>query len=329
MKICFFCKIKDRKLLETVEFYKQDIDILKRIDPQLTIATRYSEIDWKADLIFIWWWTYAFLPVLIAKALGKKTVITGTFNYNCPQAARDYFRRPYWQRLLLKSATRLTDKNIFVSRLEYEEIRNDWKLKNAVYSPHGIDTKKYSPAPMRSNDFLFTICWMDKDNIHRKCIFEMIDAIQLLVPQYPEIKLYIAGHEGNATEYVRTYIEDSGLNDHIYLIGKISVKKKIDYLRNCKIYLQPSRYEGFGLAIAEALSCGAPVITSAVGEVLFVVGDSAMLIKPDAGEIAKAIDRWMDQDTNRISQKARKQIEDNFPLRRRKIEINHILKQLS
>ena len=67
MKICFFCKIKNRKLLNTVEFYKQDIDILKKIDPGLTIATNYSEIDWNADISFIWWWTYALYPVLVGK----------------------------------------------------------------------------------------------------------------------------------------------------------------------------------------------------------------------------------------------------------------------
>ena len=59
MRICFFCKIKDRKLLDTIEFYKTDIDCLKEIDDKMVIATKYSEIDWKADILFVWWWTYA------------------------------------------------------------------------------------------------------------------------------------------------------------------------------------------------------------------------------------------------------------------------------
>ena len=55
MKICFFCKISDKSKLFIVEFYNQDIKILKKIDPSLTIATKYSEIDWSADVIFVWW----------------------------------------------------------------------------------------------------------------------------------------------------------------------------------------------------------------------------------------------------------------------------------
>ena len=62
MKICFFCKISDKSKLFIVEFYNQDIKILKKIDPSLTIATKYSEIDWSADVIFVWWWNvYMFL----------------------------------------------------------------------------------------------------------------------------------------------------------------------------------------------------------------------------------------------------------------------------
>lgn len=327
MKICFFCKIKNRKLLDTVEFYKQDIDILKKIDPGLTIATNYSEIDWNADIIFIWWWTYAFFPILMAKVKGKKTYITGTYNYKCPEADRDYFRRPYWQRLLLKLSTKLTDQNIFVSKLEYEQMQQDWNLKNATYSPHGIDTEKYSPLPDRTNDFLFTICWMEKENIKRKCILEIIDAIRLSINKYPEIKLYIAGHKGNASGYIKDYITNQNLQNNIFLIGEISTEEKIKYLRNCKIYLQPSRYEGFGLAIAEALSCGAPVITTAVGEVSVVVENAAILVTPEPSNIATAIENLLKQDTSLLNKKSRERIEKNFPLSRREKEIKNILKK--
>lgn len=325
MKICFFCKIKNRKLLDTVEFYKQDIDILKKIDPDLTVATEFSDIDWNADVIFIWWWTYAFFITLFAKIKGVKTCITGTYNYRCPEASRDYFRRPSWQRLLLRLATKLADKNIFVSRLEYEQIQKDWKLNNIVYSPHGIDTEKYSSLTDRTNDFLFTICWMEKENIKRKCILEMIDAIHLLVPEYPEIKLYIAGHKGDSFEFINTYINKKQLQNNISLIGEISTEKKIDYLQNCKIYLQPSRYEGFGLAIAEALSCGAPVITTAVGEVPVVVDNTAILVTPEPESIAKAIEKLINRDTRQLNKNARERIEKNFPLSRREREISYIL----
>lgn len=117
MKICFFCKISDKSKLFLVEFYNQDINILKKIDSNLTIATKYREIDWSADVIFVWWWTYAFFPVFISRLLRKKLVITGTFNYKCPMAASDYYRRPLLEKLLIKYSIKYANVNILVSKI--------------------------------------------------------------------------------------------------------------------------------------------------------------------------------------------------------------------
>lgn len=64
MRICFYCHLSDSNLLDLVEFYKQDIDALKKLDEKLVIATRYKDIDWSCDILFIWWWSYALYPIL-------------------------------------------------------------------------------------------------------------------------------------------------------------------------------------------------------------------------------------------------------------------------
>ena len=177
MRISFFCKLQDRKALDVVEFYIQDISALRKIDPELSIATRYREINWKADLIVVWWWTYALYPVIRGRLGGKTVFITGTFNYRCPSSPVDFFQRPIHQRLLIKSAMRWANLNILVSRHEYELIRNDWKFENLAYSPHGVNTKKYLPGGERKTNWLFTMCQTGKLNMRRKCIPEIIEAM--------------------------------------------------------------------------------------------------------------------------------------------------------
>lgn len=326
MKICFFCKISDKRKLSIVEFYHQDIEILKKIDPNLTIATKYSEIDWSSDIIFVWWWTYAFFPVFVSKILNKVVLITGTFNYKCPLASSDYFRRPWWQKVLIKYSIKYANTNILVSRNEYQQISKDWKLENLEYSPHCIDTTKYTREQLKKNtNDLFTICWTGKENIKRKCLYEIIDAIELL-SRMRNIHLNIAGHEGDAFNDVLKYIKKKRLDKYISFLGTITEEEKLKYLRECRFYLQPSRYEGFGLAIAEAMSCGAIVITTDVGEVKNVVGDAGIIIKDVLPvTIANSINEYWDKDLEKMSTAAHMRIQNLFSIEKREKDISNII----
>jgi len=48
----------------------------------------------------------------------------------------------------------------------------------------------------------------------------------------------------------------------------------------CQVFAYPSLYEGFGLPPLEAMSCGAPVITSNLTSIPEVVGEAGLLIDP-------------------------------------------------
>ncbi len=59
---------------------------------------------------------------------------------------------------------------------------------------------------------------------------------------------------------------------------------------SAKVFVYPSLYEGFGLPILEAMSCGVPVVTSNVSSVPEVAGGCALLVDPNSvDQIACAI----------------------------------------
>ncbi len=328
MKVSFYCNTK-YDALQLVEFYKQDLKILNEIAEEVTVALRWRDIDWKSDIIFVWWWTYAFIPVLLGKIFRKKVVITGTFNYGCEKNIRDYSRRSRLQRYLIKFSIKHAWKNILVSKKELKLIQKDWQLKNLEYSPHIVDTQKYSFSEKRAENLLFTICWMEKENIYRKCIREILESIKILIDMGVKVKLIIAGRTGGAEELITSLIDNLKLKPYVKFIGEIEEEKKICLLQSCSIYLQPSRYEGFGLAIAEAMSCGAPVISTDVGEVRNVVADAGIILDTcNITQITDSIKKLLGDKNklNLIGKNARERIVTYFSYHRRLEDFNNILK---
>ncbi len=74
-------------------------------------------------------------------------------------------------------------------------------------------------------------------------------------------------------------------------LGEVSDELLTALYARAEALLFPSRYEGFGLPVVEAMAAGTPVIASAIRAVVEVAGDAAMLVPPNDPEaMADAID---------------------------------------
>ena len=328
MKISFFAKVKNTDAFDRVNFYKQDIEALKKITPDVSLAMHWHEIDWTADVIFVWWWTYAFVPVLIGKILRKKVIITGTFNYRPQGGVKGFYDRSFIQRMLIKFSMKYATMNILVSRKEYDLISKDWNLPNITYSPHGIYTSVYKPAFIKRERFFFSISWLQKTNVYRKGVMETIQAVSILKKKYPDILFILSGKKGDALNDIENYIKCSNLENNIRVVGAITEKEKIDYLQKCMCYVQPSRYEGFGLAVAEAMSCGALVLTTSAGELENVVDKAGIIIDEVTPSVIanmmEIIYETPDIGTT-MGAKASKRIMDKYPVESRYMSLMEII----
>src|ERR1700733_3647334 len=79
-KACFFVKTNDPRVIERNEFYSVDMRILEQLGFEVITCTDPLRIP-RADFYFVWWWTWAFAPLLVAKLLGKATLVAGTFDH--------------------------------------------------------------------------------------------------------------------------------------------------------------------------------------------------------------------------------------------------------
>jgi glycosyltransferase involved in cell wall biosynthesis len=69
--------------------------------------------------------------------------------------------------------------------------------------------------------------------------------------------------------------EEWGVNDRLNLLGTITENEKAWYLNNCRAFVHPSKAEGFGLPVIEAMSVGKPVFLSNLTSLPEIGGEAA------------------------------------------------------
>jgi len=291
-KICFFVKLNSDEYLKRVGFYKQDIEILSLIGYKVTPTISFKDLFRPADAYYVWWWTWAFIPVFLGLILRKPVIVTGVFDHYIDGVIQDYKKRNIIHRLLIKFSLRYCSVNLFISHLENDNIKKYFGNVKSKVSHLAINESLFFHRNdiNREEQLLFTISWLTKENAKRKKLFEIIHAMPMVIKKFPKIKLVIAGKKNNAYQDLLTAVINLDLNRHIEFTDAISEDEKIKYLQSCSVYLQPTEVEGFGLAILEAMVCGAPIISTKTGTVPEVMGDGGIYVEKNTSEdIAEAI----------------------------------------
>lgn len=126
----------------------------------------------------------------------------------------------------------------------------------------------------------------------RKNIPGLIRAFARLRPKDINCWLVLAGTRGWQDSAIFSTLEELNLADRVLLPGFISQADLPAIYSSSIALVYPSRYEGFGLPVLEAMACGAPVITSNISSMPEIVGDAGILIDPtDEDELADAMHR--------------------------------------
>lgn len=296
MRICFFANMSGhanwREMFDKVEFYRVDIRLLRELGHEVVLAGRPQDLDWHADLYYCWWWGHAPYALALGALRRRPVIVTGAFDYaTCREEIPGmcYLDKPRWQQLVLQGALRLADANLFISKYEQEEVTANLHVRNPIRAPLAVDTDFYFPQPHESfnSDYFFSVSWTSRTNVIRKGVAQTIEAFARIAPDFPHTSLVIAGKPGDYEANLHELAYKLGVAQRVEFLGMISDAEKLLHYRRCIAYVQPTLYEGFGLAIAEAVACGCPVITSLRGAVPEVAGDFGKYVNPhDVGAIA-------------------------------------------
>ena len=92
--------------------------------------------------------------------------------------------------------------------------------------------------------------------------------------------LVITGARGWGRSPLAGLIRELALDDAVIFTGFVDDTDLPHLYNGADFFVYPSLYEGFGLPILEAMSCGTPVITSNVSSMPEVAGKAALLVDP-------------------------------------------------
>lgn len=183
---------------------------------------------------------------------------------------------------------------ITVSDFSKSEILKLTKIKRDKVSVihNGID-KKFSLINAKDEDLDSNYALFVGNVKPHKNLIACIKAFSLIEDK--SLKLYIVGKkEGFITNDVEITAAIKSLGDRVVLTGEVSDSQLKNYYKNAKLFLFPSKYEGFGLPILEAMTYNLPIIASHNAAIPEVGGDHIIYFDPkSASDLAKKINGFI------------------------------------
>lgn len=160
---------------------------------------------------------------------------------------------------LEKITLKLTKNNIAVSKFTKKDLIKN-KIRGDVFvNFNGIDIKKINSIKKQKQKF--DLIFVGR-LIYQKNIELLINSIKFLKKDFPNISVGIVG-KGPDEKKLKKLTKRLRLNDNISFLGEIKpLQKTYELMRSSKVFVLPSRLEGFGIVVIEANACGLPVIVT-------------------------------------------------------------------
>ena len=328
MHVTFLVYRLDRSRLMSTEFYRQDLEILRSLGYEVEVATSLREVPAKTDFVFLWWWNWLWLVGPVLKMRGLPICVTGSLEPDL------YEKRSWLYRFLVRSGLRFADRGVFVSQYMIDRLSQLMHLRNPLLCPHIVMDEYHlaNPANKRSMpNVVFNVAWKNANNVRRKMQIELLEAFKRVSEKFPDARLVLAGEHMEGQALMEKRCEKWGLEDRVEFLGKISKEQKIHYMQNCGAYYQCSRHEGFGVAIAEAMACGAPVIVNRKTAIPEVVGECGYYVADESPEsIAEVMEQVLtDQKAaTEMGKRAAKRVDDQFRFARRQAFFRELINEM-
>lgn len=208
-----------------------------------------------------------------------------------------YAIKKFGHRVALKNAISRSKKIIAVSEATKLSILKHFpkvssKKVETIYE--GVTPLK----PLQPLKPLPTLLYIGNSYPHKN-LKTLLDAFKIFSEKKPEAKLVMAGHKDLFSEAIEKYAAEKEIKN-VEFFRDVDDSKLAELYAEVKLYVFPSRLEGFGLPALEAMSMSVPVIAARAGSLPEVLGTAAEYFDPNnTAELAQLIEKLWDDENRR------------------------------
>jgi glycosyltransferase involved in cell wall biosynthesis len=236
-----------------------------RISPKMLLSALKND----ADIVHAH--AYGFFPTYASVFSNKPTLIT---THSDPTAKIFAFGD-----LSRSIPLRLCDHVVATTELEKQHlIKRGVSSEKISLIPNGITLPPLN-VPKIDYPSKTILCLARLDTAHKGQDI-LLQAMPKVISKVPGVKLWIAG-DGKDEKILKDLTQRLKISKNVEFKGPITNPIKSQLLKNCSVLCIPPRTESFGVVYLEAMAYGRPIVTTRVGGIPEVVGDSALLVPPN------------------------------------------------
>jgi glycosyltransferase involved in cell wall biosynthesis len=189
------------------------------------------------------------------------------------------------------------DINIALSEPTREDVERHVGIKDCAVVGNGLDTSKFRPIGMPKT---YDAAFLGR-LARQKGIDVLLNAWTEVVREKPDSQLVlVGGGEPKDESLYRKMAKDLQLERNVTFAGFVNDQDLVRLLNSSKLFVFPSRKEGFAQAVSQAMGCGMCCILSNISSLKEVYGNSAVFFPVDQpAALAKEIMKLLESDDER------------------------------
>lgn len=161
--------------------------------------------------------------------------------------------------------------------------------------PNGIHLDEYERPETGGGDSspdVFTVSRL----VRKKGLDRAIDAMPKLLEERPDVTFAIAG-VGPDRQRLEERVAERGVEDSVQFLGYVPEDRKVELLHQTTLFTLPSRQEGFGIVVLEAMATGTPVVVHDLPVLRTLVPDdgNALVDTGDPVRYAEVLARLLEE----------------------------------